>query len=188
MAQALSLRTSQDWRSERTAQRYILNHVVTPTNTAAAANILGLRKTAANPDVYISHIRLHVFEVGISNAAVVGWKRAASVANGALMTAADIPDADSGTSNATLEVRTTTGSGGNLVGGTEDNQYILTHPAPAAAAPGSGTGGGLVDEWSARDLSERIRLTGDEGLILEWVTTGNTNTRFHFMIVWEEVG
>lgn len=185
MPLSLAIRNSEDWRAKDIASRWMLNHVITPTNTASGANILGLRKLDANPDVYISRIRLTIFQNALSAVAPVGWKRATSVANGATMTASDVPDIDSQAGAPTLEVHTTTGSGGNLVSGTKDNQYILTHPGPISTV--AVTGGGLTDDWTARDLSERIRLTGDEGLILDWGATGDTDTRFHLLIVWTEV-
>jgi hypothetical protein len=187
MPLSLSLRNSEDWRSARTARRYMLQAVVTPPTATANTNLVGLRKLAINPDIYISRIRVHLFHVAaITAVSPLGWKRAATVAGGGSpnnpMTLADIPKNDTAAVNATLEVRM-----GAAVTGTKANQYILTHPAPTTAAPATTTGGGFVDDWTARDLSERIRLTADEGLILELMQAFDTDLRVHLLMVWEEV-
>lgn len=183
MPLSLALRTSEDWRSARTARRYMLQAVLTPAAATSGTNILGLRKLAANPDVYISRIRVHLFNnAAITAVAPLGWRRATTVAGGSAMTAADIPKNDSNAATATMEVRT-----GATPTGTEANQYILTHPAPTTAAPGAATGGGFVDDWTARDLSERIRLTADEGLMLELMGAYDVDLRVHVLLVWEEV-
>jgi hypothetical protein len=179
MPLSLSLRTAEDWRSARTARRYMLQSVITPPAATAASNLFGIRKLAINPDVYISRIRVHYFNAAGSGAATIGWKRATTVAAGSLVTAADIVKNDTAAVNAATEMRA------GAVTGTKANQYILTHPAETSVT--AVTGGGIIDDWTARDLSERIRLTGDEGLILDWVTLGSTGTRIHMLFVWEEV-
>jgi hypothetical protein len=182
---AAGLRFASDWRSTRTARRFMWTGICTPNAVTAGSNIMGIRKTAGNPDVFISRVRVHVTNAAAAAAAPLGWKRATSVANGTQVALADLPEVDSATSTATLEVRQTTGAGGNTVGGTKANQYILTHPAQQVLT--SGMGGGMWDDWTARDVSERIRLTGDEGLILDFVTAGDADMRIHVMLVWEEV-
>lgn len=179
MPLSLALRNSEDWRSARIAQRYMLQSVLTPPAATAASNLMGLRKTAANPDVYISRIRVHIFQSAASVAAPIGWKRATTVAAGTQVTISDIPDVDSASNVPTLQVRT------GAVTGTKANQYILTHPAAISVA--AATGGGLLDDWTARDLSERIKLTADEGLILDWQSAGDVDTRIYLLLVWEEV-
>lgn len=183
MPTGTNLRFASDWRGSRVARRYMWTGILTPGAATAGTNLMGVRKTAANPEVFISRIRVHVFTGAAAGvAAPLGWKRATTVAGGTQVTAADIPDLDSAAGNATLEVRT-----GAVTFGTEANQYILTHPAAAAAAPAAGVGHGFLDDWTARDLSERIRLTADEGMILEFVTAGDTDNRIYVMLVWEEV-
>lgn len=182
MATASHLRMAEDWRGARIARRFMLQTVLTPAAATINTTLLGLRKLTANPEVFISRIRMHVYFGAAGVAAPVGWKRTATVAAGTQMTASDIPKCDSACATATLEVRT--GSG---VTGTKGNQYILTHPAPTTAAPGAGTGGGFVDDWTARDLSERIRLTADEGLTLELQVAADVDNRYHVLLVWEEV-
>lgn len=177
---ATHLRYASDWRGARVARRYFWTGVLTPTAATAGTNLLGLRKTAANPEVFISRIRCHVYHAGVATAAgVVGWRRATTVAGGSQVTAADLPDVDSAAAVATLEVRT------GAVTGTKDNQYILTHPAGALLVTGIGQGN--LDDWTARDLSERIRLTGDEGLILDLQAAGDVDLRVHISLVWEEI-
>jgi hypothetical protein len=182
MPLSLSLRTAEDWRSARTARRYMLQAHLTPGAATANTTLIGLGKLAANPDVYISRIRVHEFHTAAAVATPLGWKRTATVAAGTLMTAADIPKADTAAANATLEVRTGTG-----ITGTKANQYILTHPGQTVAAPAATTGAGFVDDWTARDLSERIRLTASEGLTMEFMQAGSVATRIHLLLVWEEV-
>lgn len=160
----------------------MLNAVLTPPAATANTTLIGLRKLAANPDVYISRIRVHLFHSAAAVAAPLGWKRTTVVAAGTQMTASDIPKTDSSAATSTLEVRT--GSG---ITGTKANQYILTHAASTTAAPAASTGGGFIDDWTARDLSERIRLTGDEGLTMELQAAGDVDTRIHVLLVWEEV-
>jgi hypothetical protein len=55
------------------------------------------------------------------------------------------------------------------------------------AVPATTTGAGFVDDWTARDLSERIRLAADEGMTLEFMQAGDVDTRIHLLLVWEEV-
>lgn len=180
MPLAMGLRTSEDWRSSRTPRRYMLQTVITPTAATANLNILGLRKLAANPDVYISRLRVHIFHnAAITAHTATGWKRATNVAAGSQITVADIPKCDTSAGTATLEVRT------GAVTGTEANQYALSHPAAANLV--ASIGGDYVDDWTARDLSERIRLQADEGMILELITASDTDLRIHVLVVWEEV-
>lgn len=183
MPLSLGLRTAEDWRSARTPRRYMLQAVLTPAAATANTTLAALDKLAANPDVYISRIRVHIYHsAAITAVAPLGWKRISTVANGTLMTAADIPKCDSAAANASLEVRT--GSG---ITGTKANQYILAHPATTTAVPAAATGGGFVDDWTARDLSERIKLTGTEGLALELAGAYDVDLRVHLLLVWEEV-
>lgn len=182
MPTAVHLRMAEDWRGARVARRFMLAAILTPPAATANTTIIALRKLAANPEVYISRIRVHLFHPAAAVAAPLGWKRMSSAAAGTLMTASDIPKCDTACANATLEVRT--GSG---ITGTKAAQYFLTHPAPTTAAPASGTGGGFIDDWTARDLSERIHLAGDEGVMMEFQTAGDVDTRVHLLLVWEEV-
>lgn len=178
--QSIGLRNVEDWRSAKVPRRYFAQAILTPPAAGAGSNLFGLRKLAANPDVYISRIRIHRWNSAAATpAAAMGWKRATTVAGGNQITAADIFRPDSTSGVPTLECRA------NAVTGTKANQYILTHPAPNITA--TTVGGGTPDDWTARDISERIRLTGDEGLILDWVTAGNTLIRIHLLVVWEEV-
>src|SRR5687767_261382 len=103
---AIHLRVAEDWRGAKIARRFSLGTVITPTAATAGTNLLGLRKLAVNPEVYISRLRYHVWHAAAAVSATVGWKRATTVAGGALMTASDIPKTDTGSANAALEVRT----------------------------------------------------------------------------------
>ncbi len=180
MPTAVALRYAADWRGARIARRFFWTGVITPTAATAGTNLMGLRKTAANPEVFISRIRSHTFQVGVATAAgVVGWRRATTVAGGTAVTAADIPEVDNASVIATLEVRT------GAVTGTKANQYILTHMAGVSLVTSIGQGN--LDTWEARDLSERIRLTADEGLILDYQSAGDVDCRIHISLVWEEV-
>lgn len=180
MPTATHLRYAADWRGTRVARRYVWTGVLTPSAATAGTNLLGLRKLAANPEVFISRVRCHTFQVGVATAGgPVGWRRATTVAGGTQVTASEIPQIDDATVNATLQVRT------GAVTGTKANQYILTHPAGTVLV--TSVGQGNLDDWTARDLSERIRLTGDEGLILDLQSAGDTDLRIHISLVWEEI-
>lgn len=170
-----------DFRRNSTPKKYMITVVLTPGAATAGTNLMGVRKQNANADCYISRIICHEYHSAASVSAPIGWKRATTVAGGSQVTAADIPKLDTAAANATLEVRT-----GAVTVGAEGNQYLLTHEAPATAAPAAATGGGYRSEWVAYDRSEMIRLTGDEGLILELQAAGDTDARYHVTLVWEE--
>lgn len=172
--------TANDWRRNSTPKRYTITVSLTPGAAAAGTNLFGLRKQAANADCYIIRIRMLVYHAAAGVASVLGWRRATTVAGGALITAADIPKHDTAAVNATLEVRT------GAVTGTEAAQHILMHPSHSTAAPASGVGSPWIDEWLANDRAGAIRLTGDEGLILEQFTAGDTDNRYVITVEWEE--
>lgn len=172
---------ASDWRLNTVPKKYMVTVVLTPGAATAGTNLMGVRKTAANPDCYISRIRCHVYHAAAGVATPVGWKRATTVGGGSQVTAADLPKLDTSAGTATLEVRT-----GAVTVGAEANQYLLTHTAPVAPAPAANAGSGYTDEWVATDRSEMIRLTGDEGLILELQAAGDTDNRYHVTICWEE--
>jgi hypothetical protein len=173
-------RVALDHRMNAPAKRYLTTVVLTPGAAAAGTNLLGLRKLNANADVYIHRIVVTEFHSAAAVSTPTGWKRATTVAAGAPVAAADLPKLDTGAGNATLEVRT------GAVTGTKAAQYLLTHEAPATAAPAAATGGGYRSEWVAWDLADRLRLTGDEGLILDLQAAGDVDTRYHVTIGWEE--
>lgn len=171
---------ADDWRRNSPPKRYIISVILTPANATAGTNLMGLRKLNANADVYIIRIKAHVFQAAAGVAATLGWRRATTVAAGTLIAAADVPKMDTAAGNATLEVRT------GAVTGTEAAQYIITHPAHTTAVPAAGQGTTFIDEWNANDRAGSIRLTGDEGLILEQVTASDVDNRFYITIEWEE--
>jgi hypothetical protein len=173
--------TANDWRRNAIPKRYSITVTLTPGAATAGTNLFGLRKLNANADCHILRIRVHVYHAAAGVACVLGWRRATPVAAGSQVTAADIPKHDTSAGNATLEVRT------GAVTGTEANQFILIHPAHTTAAPASGVGSPWIDEWRANDRAGSIRLTGDEGLILEQTTAGDTDNRYVVMVEWEEV-
>jgi len=170
-----------DWRqiSGSAPKRYSIVSILTGA-VAANTNIMGLRKLLANNDAYIIRIRVHVYHAAAGVATVLAWRRATTVAGGALTAAADIPKLDTSAANATLEVRT------GAVTGTKAAQYIITHPAHTTAAPAAGVGSPWIDEWVPPDKGGRIRLTGDEGLILDQQTAGDVDNRYHILVEWEE--
>lgn len=173
--------SADDWRRNTTPKRYSISVILTPANATALTNLMGLRKQAANADCYLLRIKVHVFHAAAGIAATFGWKRATTVAGGTQVTAADIPKHDTTAANATLEVRT-----GAVTVGAEAAQYILTGPAPIAAAPAAGAGGGIDWEWLANDRAGAIRLTGDEGLVMEQITASDTDNRYYVTVEWEE--
>jgi hypothetical protein len=181
MPSAMHLRAAEDWRGSRIARRFMLAAVLTPSAATAGTNLIGLRHVAGQPEVFISRLRVHYHHSAatISAVSALGWKRG-TVSGGTTMTAADIPKCDTAAPNATLEVLT-----GSVTTSAEANQYLLTHPAPTAATGSLGTN--VNDDWTARDLSERIRLTGAEAIFLELVGAYDTDLRVHLLAVWEEV-
>jgi len=172
--------TANDWRRNAIPKRYSISVQLTPGAATAGTNLLGLRKLNANPDIYILRIRVHVHQAAAGVACVLAWSRATTVAAGTLINAADIPKHDTAAGNATLEVRT------GAVTGTEAAQRIISHPAHSTAAPAAGVGSPWIDEWIANDRAGAIRLTGDEGLILEQFTAGDTDNRYYLLVEWEE--
>jgi hypothetical protein len=170
---------ANDWRLNAVPKRYSVTSILSGA-AVANTNLMGVRKLGANPDVYIIRIRLHIFHVNKGRATVLAWRRATTVAGGALVAVADIPKLDTAAANATLEVRT------GAVTGTKAAQYIITHPAHTTFEPAANTGSPWIDEWISPDKGGRIRLTGDEGLVLDQQTAGDVENRYHILIEWEE--
>lgn len=177
----ISVSGPNDWRRNSTPKRYSISLILTPGAAAALTNLMGLRKQAANADVYIIRLRVTVFHAAAGVAATFGFKRATTVAGGTLIAAADVPKLDTSAANATLEVRT-----GAVTFGAEAAQYILTGPAHTTAAPAAGVGSSFDWEWRANDRAGSIRLTGDEGIIMENITAGDVDNRFYVTVEWEE--
>lgn len=170
-----------DWRLNATSEGYQIS--VTLSGAAGAGtNLLGLRKTAANPDVFIKWLRIQSYAVAATGAAPSTLRivRATTVAAGTQITAADIPKFDTSSGTATLEVRT------GAVTGTEAPQALFTvfagtgTPSATAATPATDF------FWEAEELSRRIRLTGDEGLIFDQVSASDVDIRYIVTLAWEE--
>jgi len=173
---------ANDWRRNSTPKRYSISVILTPAAATALTNLMGLRKQSANADVYIIRIRTTVHQSAAGVSATLGWKRATTVAGGTLIAAADVPKIDTAAGNATLEVRT-----GNVTFGAEAAQYLLTTPGHTTAAPAAGVGSSYDWQWLANDRAGAIRLTGDEGLILEQIIASDVDNRFYVTVEWEEV-
>ena len=172
--------SKEDWRLNAVAKRFLHTVVLTPGAATAGTNLLGLRKLAANPDVFVHGIRLSIHHAAAAVAFRCGLRRATTVAGGTLVTAANVPKLDTAAANPTLEVRT------GAVTGTEAAEYLLVTPSSTTAAPAASTGAGVDYEWAARDMAGRLRLTGDEGLILESVDATDVDARVAVTLEWEE--
>lgn len=179
--------TRNDFTLNATPKRYMISITLTGSITAGT-NLGGLRKLNANSDVYITFINCEIV-TGAANTAInlapIAFKRASSVAAGSQITAADIPELDSATGAANLEVRT------GAVTGTKANQPIWI---PGFYAPNIGAGGAAI--WhggsgaqyvATIETGMRWRLTADEGIIIEQYLAGLANNRYIVTIQWEEV-
>jgi len=179
---ASTVLVADDWRRNSTPKRYQISVILTPANATALTNLMGLRKQGANADAYLIRIRVTTHHSAAGVAFTFGWKRATTVAGGTLVAAADVPKMDTAAANASLEIRT-----GAVTFGAEAAQYLLSGPSAVAAAPAAGTGAGIDWEWLANDRAGSVRLTGDEGLIMEQVTASDVDNRVYVTVEWEEV-
>jgi hypothetical protein len=161
-----------------TPQRYMIALTLVGVATDGA-NIGGLRKLAANPDVFITSIIVFMFSTGgTGNGVPIRFIRASAVAGGTQITAADIPKKNSAAADATLEVRT------GAVTGTEAAQpFFIAGSSQIAGA----NFGGPQYVWKADEIADQFVLTGDEGIIIEQAFLGATTTnRYLVVIEWEE--
>ena len=169
-----------DQRVGSTIEKYMITLALSGA-AGAGTNLGGLRKLSANPNARLTKITTKIFNAAaITNqGSPLSFVRATTVAGGTLMTAADIPKKSTGAGNATLEVRT------GAVTGTEAAQpFWITHAASALTAA---LGTPVVDRWEAGlDFSERIVLTGDEGIIFNQLLAGDVDSRYYVTIEWEE--
>lgn len=168
---------ANDWRRNSVPKRYAMSSVLIGA-VAAGTNVYGLRKLNANSDVYILKIRFLVFHIAAGVSVVLGWHRAANVAGGSI--AVNIPKLDTSAPAPNLEVRI------GAVTGTEDSQFLMIHPSHTTAAPAANVGSPWIDTWNAHDRAGAIRLTGDEGLVLEQITAGDADNRYVIHVEWEE--
>lgn len=144
---------------------------------ALGLNILGLRKLNANAVVRIYKVMVTVTHVAAGLGPPLRVSRATDVAAGTLVTASDVPKKDTNDPDATLEVRT------GAITGTVAGQILLW--IGGCTVTGTGLGGPL-DTWEAMDREDMITLRGDEGLIFEVGSTGDTDDRYAITIAWEE--
>lgn len=174
-------RYAKDSRLNIPAKRYRVSFTLPAISGGAGlgANVLGLRKLNANPQVFI-----HVIAIGgsatsgINLPCVLGIKRATAVAGGTLIAADDIPKTNTAAINALLEVRT------GLVTGVKANQYMDTFPSTPTLATGGGFAESIFD--SQGDIARAIQLTGDEGLIFDQVFSADVDMVYHVTLEWEE--
>ena len=151
-----------------------------PGVAVAGTNIAGLRKLAANPDVYITRIEMVQYNGAAGLAVPVQIKRATTVAGGTLLAwVADTVEIDTGSVVPTLEVRT------GAVTGTEATNALLTFLF-MAGVPGIGSGH-ISNQWIAQDRSEWIRLTGDEGIVFDTPLAADIDNRYWINLIWVEV-
>lgn len=161
----------------KNVRKYQICLILTGSNSVGT-NLAGLRKQNADADVYITRISVILNHVAAGAGAPIGIWRASSVAGGSQVTAADIPKKNTAVSNATLEVRTgaVTGSKANqmldALGGMTVTTTLMSGPQYL---------------WQAWDISDFIRLTGDEGIIIDQRGTGDADDRYYVTISWEEV-
>ena len=167
-----------DQRIASTIEKYML--AVSLSGVASANTVIaGIRKLNANPTARITKLRVTPYNVAALTAGVpIEVIRATSVAGGSLVAVADIPKKNTVAGNATLEVRT------GAATGTPANRPMLGYGAQSSLTAGAGQ---TSDEWNAGlDFSERIVLTGDEGLLIRQVGTSDTDQRWLLTLEWEE--
>jgi len=150
-----------------------------PGVAVAGTNIAGLRKLAANADVYITRVEMVQYNGAAGLAVPVQMKRAATVAGGALLSFVGNTELDTAATVATLEVRT------GAVTGTEAANALYTFSF-MAGIPGLGSGH-VSNQWIAQDRSEWIRLTGDEGIIFDTPIAADIDNRYWINLIWVEV-
>jgi len=150
-----------------------------PGVAVAGTNIAGLRKLAANPDVYITRMEMVQYNGAAGLAVPVQIRRATTVAGGTLLTFVGNTELDTAAAVATLEVRT------GAVTGTEAANPLYTFQF-IAGVPGIGTGH-ISNQWIAQDRSEWIRLTGDEGIIFDMPVVADIDNRYWINLIWVEV-
>ncbi len=150
-----------------------------PGVAVAGTNIAGLRKLAANPDVYITRVEMVQYNVAAGLAVPVQMKRATTVAGGTLLTFTGNTELDTAAVVATLNVRT------GAVTGTEAANALYTFLF-MSGIPGIGSGH-VSNQWIAQDRSEWIRLTGDEGIIFDTPIAADADNRYWINLIWVEV-
>ena len=147
-------------------------------STTLSTNLAGFRKQSANAVCRIYRISVILTHAAAGLGHPISLWRAASVAAGSQVTAADIPMKDTNAGNATLEVRT------DAVTGTKANQRLLMlggNPVTTAGVAGPHY------VWESVDISDHIVLRGDEGLIFDQSPiAGDADDRYMVTIEWEE--